>query len=97
MMCRVDVLLQRGVARYLFALVAVAAAVALRILLSPLTGTGAPFALFLAAALVTGLYAGTGPGLCVPLVALPLAAYLFVVRVGHPVSQAKCSGSPLTT
>ncbi len=88
MSSRVDVLLQCGTARYLFALVAVAAALALRILVLPLTGTGAPFALFIAAVLVTSLYAGTGPGLCALLLGLPLAAYLFVVRAGHPVSQA---------
>jgi PAS domain S-box-containing protein len=75
-------------ARYLFALVAVASALALRILLSPLTGSGAPFVLFFAAVLVTSLYVGTGPGLFALVIGLPLAAYMFVVRAGHPVSQA---------
>lgn len=81
-------LFRHSIARYLFALVAVAAAVALRILVSPLTGTGAPFVIFFAATLVTSLFLGTGPGLLVLVISLPLAAYLFVVRAGYPVSQA---------
>jgi len=85
---RVDVLMQRGVVRYLVAVGAVAIALGIRILLTPLTGTGAPFVIFFAATLVTCLVAGTGPGLFALVLSLPLAAYLFVVRVGHPVSQA---------
>jgi PAS domain S-box-containing protein len=76
------------VARYLVALGAVVTALALRVLLAPLTGFGAPFVLFFAAVLVTSLYAGTGPGLAALVVSVPLGAYLFVVRAGYPVDQA---------
>lgn len=74
--------------RYLVALGAVVTAFALRVLLTPLTGTGAPFVLFFAAILVTSLYAGTGPGLVALVTSLPIAAYMFVVRAGYPVEQA---------
>ena len=74
--------------RYLGAAGAVATAFALRLLLEPLTGTGAPFVLFFAAVLVTSLYAGTGPGLVALLTSLPIAAYMFVVRAGYPVHEA---------
>src|SRR3954468_15142729 len=75
-------------ARYLVALGAVTTAFALRLLLTPLTGTGAPFVLFFAAVLVTSLAVGTGPGLVSLVTSLPLAAYMFVVRSGHPVQEA---------
>src|SRR5688572_18795527 len=75
-------------ARYLVALGAVIAAFALRVLLTPLTGTGAPFVLFFAAVLVTSLYVGTGPGLVALGTSLPIAAYMFVVRAGYPVDEA---------
>jgi PAS domain S-box-containing protein len=81
--------LSRGaVARYLVALGAVATALALRVLLTPLTGTGAPFVLFFAAVLVTSLYVGAGPGLVALVTSLPIAAYTFVVRAGYPVDKA---------
>ena len=83
-----DLLLKHTTARYLFALAAVASALVLRLLLSPLTGRGAPFVIFFAAVLLTSLYAGAGPGLFSLAVSLPLAAYLFVVRSGSPVSEA---------
>src|SRR5688572_12355730 len=79
---------RRAVARYLIALGAVAAAFALRVLLTPLTGTGAPFVLFFAAVLVTSLYVGTGPGLVALVTSLPIAAYVFVVRAGYPLDEA---------
>ena len=79
---------RRAAARYLVALGAVLAAFALRVLLTPLTGTGAPFVLFFAAGPVTSLYVGTGPGLFALVISLPLAAYMFVVRAGYPVPQA---------
>jgi hypothetical protein len=60
---RVARLSRRTAARYLVALGAVVTAFALRVLLTPLTGTGAPFVLCFAAVLVTSLYVGTGPGL----------------------------------
>jgi PAS domain S-box-containing protein len=75
-------------ARYLFAVVAIAITFALRFLLMPLTGTGAPFVLFFAAVLVTCLLAGTGPGICAVLLSLALADNAFVVHPGYPVFQA---------
>jgi PAS domain-containing protein len=66
----------------------VAAAFALRILLIPVTGTGAPFVLFFAAVLVTNLFAGVGPGICAVLLSMPLGVYTFVVPAGYPISQA---------
>ena len=74
--------------RYLLALAAVASALALRLLLAPLTGRGAPFVIFFGAVLVTSLYAGTGPGVFSLLISLPIAAYVFVIRAGFPVSEA---------
>ena len=79
---------RRAAVRYLFALGAVVTAFALRILLTPLTGTGAPFVLFFAAVLITSLYVGTGPGLAALVTSLPIAAYTFVVRAGYPVDEA---------
>src|SRR6516162_6902741 len=80
-------LFRNTAARYLFAVVAIAIIFALRFLLIPLTGTGAPFVLFFAAVLVTCLLAGTGPGICAVLLSLPLTANTFVVQAGHPVFQ----------
>ena len=73
--------------RYLVALGAVGAALALRIVLTPVTGTGAPFVLFFAAVLVTSLYVGTGPGLLALVTSVPLATYMFVLRVGLPLHE----------
>jgi PAS domain S-box-containing protein len=75
-------------ARYLVAVVAVAIAFGLRIALTPLTGTGAPFVLFFAAVLVTSLFVGAGPGLAALMISMPLAAYMFVVRAGYPLPHA---------
>jgi PAS domain S-box-containing protein len=74
--------------RYLFALAAVAAAFGLRVLLASLTGEGIPFVLFFAATLVTSLFAGTGPGVVALAISIPLAAFMFIVRAGHPLEQA---------
>ena len=81
-------LFQHPFGRYTFALVAVVIAFGLRLLVTPLTGTGAPFVLFFAAVLATTLSVGAGPGLSALLVSLPLAAYVFVVRAGYTVQQA---------
>lgn len=54
----------------------------------PLTGAGAPFVLFFAAAVVTSLFAGVGPGICAVLLSMPLAASTFVTRAGYSVLQA---------
>jgi PAS domain S-box-containing protein len=85
---QVEHLSRHAVARYLVAFGAVVAALALRILLTPLTGRGAPFVLFFAAVLVTSLYVGAGPGLVALVISLPVAAYVFVVRAGYPVHEA---------
>ena len=79
MKCRVNILFQNTVFRYLFVIAAVASAFVLRIWLIPLTGTGAPFVLFFAAVLVTSLFAGVGPAICAVLLSMPLGAYTFVV------------------
>jgi PAS domain S-box-containing protein len=82
-----DMQFQKTILRYLFAIVAVAGTLALRIWLIPLTGTGAPF-VFFGAVLATSLFAGVGPAICAVLLSLPLAAHMFVVRAGYPVFQA---------
>jgi K+-sensing histidine kinase KdpD len=84
MKLRVNVLFQNTIFRYLFSIAAVVSAFALRIWLTPLTGTGAPFVLFFGAVLVTSLFAGVGPGICAVLLSMPLAGYTFVMRAGYP-------------
>lgn len=83
-----DSFFQHTLSRYLFALGAVAAAFGLRVLLTSLTGDGIPFVLFFAATLVTSLFAGTGPGVLALAISIPLAAFAFIVRAGHPLEQA---------
>ena len=83
MKLRGNSLFQDAIFRYLFGIAAVASAFVLRIRLIPLTGTGAPFVLFLAAVLVTSLFAGVGPAICAVLLSMPLGAYPFVVGVGY--------------
>jgi len=75
-------------ARYLLALVAVGSAFALRELVAPLTGRGAPFVLFFGATLVTSLFAGVGPGLFALGISLPVAAFTFIVRAGDSWAHA---------
>jgi len=82
------VLFQNTIVRYLFGITAVAITFALGMRLFPWTGTGAPFVLFFAAVLATSLFAGVGPGICAVLLSLPLTAYTFVERTGHPLFQA---------
>jgi K+-sensing histidine kinase KdpD len=79
---RFNVLFQKAIVRYLFGIAVVGIAFALRIWLTPFTGTGAPFVLFSAAVVVTSLFAGVGPGLCAVLLCMPLGAYTFVVPAG---------------
>ena len=74
--------------RYAFAVAMVAAALGLRKLLEPVSGTGAPFVLFFAAVLVSSLTCGRGPGIVATLLSVPLGAYEFVVRAGYPLSEA---------
>jgi PAS domain S-box-containing protein len=85
--CRVNILFQNTIFRYLFSIVAVASVFALRIWFIPLTGTGAPFVLFFAAVLVTSLFAGVGPGICAVLLSIPLAAHTFVMGAGYSIVQ----------
>ena len=84
MKCRVNSLFQNTMFRYLFSIAAVASVFARRIWLIPLTGTGAPFVLFFAAVLVTGV----GPAICAVLLSMPLGAYTFVVDAGYSIVQA---------
>jgi PAS domain S-box-containing protein len=74
--------------RYVFALATAAIAFGLREALTPLTGMGASFVLFLGATLVTSLLAGPGPGLLTLLVSIPLAAFGFVIPAGATPTQA---------
>jgi len=78
---------QHPATRYLAAVAAVAAALLLRMLLEPITGSGARFVLAFAAVLVVSLFIGTGPGLLTLALSLPLTAYLSI-HAGTPVSQA---------
>jgi two-component system CheB/CheR fusion protein len=80
--------MRSSLARYLMAVLAVAVALTLRLLLIPITGTGAPYVVFFAAVLLTSLYAGFGPGLLAVALAAPLGAYAFITRAGYPVDEA---------
>ena len=88
MEARVRTLFQNTFVRYLFAIALVAITFALRLWLTPLTGTGAPFVLFFAAVMATSLFAGVGPGICAVLLSMPLAAYTFVMGAGYSIVQA---------
>jgi len=88
MSAHVERLLQHPVTRYLSAVVAVGVALALRMLLEPLTGSGAPFNLAFAALLVVSLFVGVGPGALTLALSLPLTTYLSVARGGTPFPQA---------
>jgi PAS domain S-box-containing protein len=85
---RQDTFIQSPVARYAVGVAAVAIAVCLRLLLTPLTGTGAPFVLFFGATLVTSIVAGVGPALLSLAISLPIATGTFILSLGYPVSQA---------
>jgi PAS domain S-box-containing protein len=86
--CRINILLQNTIFRYLFGIAAVAIVFALRVSLVRLTGTGAPFVLFFGAVLATSLFAGVGPAICAVLLSMPLGAYTFVMGAGYSVGQA---------
>src|SRR5215510_2134063 len=88
MRTRFNMLFQNTIIRYLFGILAIAIAFALRISLIPVTGTGTPFVLFFTAVLATSLIAGVGPGICAVVLSLPLASYTFVVRGGYPPFEA---------
>ena len=74
--------------RYLFAIALVASTFALKLWLTPWTGTGAPFVLFFAAVLLTSLFGGVGPGICAVVLRMLLGAYTFVMGAGYSVAQA---------
>jgi PAS domain S-box-containing protein len=88
MSSRIERLRQSTSARYLFGAAMAGVALALRLILVPWTGDGAPFLLFFPAPAIPGLVAGAGPGLLVLVISMSLGAYLFVVRAGDPVPQA---------
>jgi PAS domain S-box-containing protein len=75
-------------ARYALGVVAVLAALTLRILLTPLTGRGAPFVIFFGATLLTSLLAGAGPAALCFALSVPIAVRLFVLPEGYPIYQA---------
>src|SRR5688572_7228726 len=80
--------LRRVALRYALAVALVGVAFGVRMLLEPITGTGAPFVLFFGAVVAAALWAGPGPGICATLLSIPLGAYGFVVRAGYSGSQA---------
>jgi PAS domain S-box-containing protein len=86
--CRINILLQNTIFRYLFGIAAVAIVFALRVWLVRLTGTGAPFVLFFGAILATSLFAGVGPAILAVLLSMPLGAYTFVMGAGYTPVQA---------
>jgi PAS domain S-box-containing protein len=88
MTCRINILLQNTIFRYLFGIAAVASAFIVRMGLVRLTGTGAPFVLFFGAVVVTSLFAGAGPAICAVLLSMPLGAYISVMGTGSSVVQA---------
>ena len=80
--------IRTALGRYSFAIAMVVAGLGLRLLLTPLTGRGAPFGIFFSAALVTSLVAGVAPALLAVAISLPLAVYVFVLPAGYPKYQA---------
>jgi PAS domain S-box-containing protein len=79
--------LQRTPVRYTIGFATVAAAFALRMLLEPITGTGAPFVLFFGAIVATSLLAGPGPGILATVLSLPVGALVFVMPAGFTTAQ----------
>src|SRR5215510_9095804 len=92
MEARVGTLFHNTFLRYLFAIAAVASTFALGSWLIPFTGRDAPFVLFFAAVLATSLAVGIGPGICVIVLSVPLAALTFVTREGYSPFQAVVEG-----
>ena len=86
------VLIQSAVVQYAFAVGAFGVAFGLRLVLDPLIGRGAPFVLFLAATMVTGLVAGGGPALLCFAMSLPVSIAVFVVP-DHTVAQTVLQAS----
>jgi PAS domain S-box-containing protein len=78
----------RVLLRYAFAAAMVLIALGVRMLLEPVTGTGAAFVLFFGAVVVTAVWAGPGPGLFATFLSLPLGATVFIMRAGYTEPQA---------
>jgi PAS domain S-box-containing protein len=74
--------------RYVFALLANAAVLAVWMLFLRWTGNGAPFLLFFGAVLVSTVLWGRGPGVLCSIVAAPIAAYVGVYQAGYTLAQA---------
>lgn len=72
---------------------AVAITFALRILLEPFTGTGAPFILFFSTVVLTSLYLGPGFGVLTLVLCVPIATYAFAIRGGTAVEQGVAQAS----
>jgi PAS domain S-box-containing protein len=72
------------VGRYAFGAATVMVAYVLRDLLTPVIGHGAPFVLFFAATLVTGLAAGIGPAIGCIVLGLSMAVAYYMRGLGEP-------------
>src|SRR5258705_2164207 len=81
---RGDVRLQSTLARYAFAVAAVAAVFVLRTAMMPMAGRMAPFVMLFTAMLATSLYAGVGPAILALVLSLTLSVAAFGVPAGHP-------------
>ncbi|MDQ3651742.1 MAG: DUF4118 domain-containing protein [Acidobacteriota bacterium] len=65
--------------RYGVAVLAVALAVALRLVLQPLLGEQAPLLLFTLAVIVSAWFGGLGPGLLATALSASIGSYLFLI------------------
>jgi PAS domain S-box-containing protein len=88
-----DTPLKSATARYAFAMATVTLALAIRLLLGPAVGHGAPFLLFFGAALVTSLFAGVGPALAAVALSLALVAFVFLMPAGYVMHRAVAQAS----
>jgi PAS domain S-box-containing protein len=79
---------KQTIGNYALAAMAVSAAFGARMILEPVTGTGAPYVLFFGAIVATGLWVGAGPGILATMLSAVLGAYAFIVRAGFSPGQA---------
>jgi PAS domain S-box-containing protein len=77
----------RGPRRYLLALGVALFAFGLTALLAPVTGSGAPFLIFLLAVMVTAVYAGIGPGVLTLLIGLALSLPVLIEHARYTLPQ----------
>jgi PAS domain S-box-containing protein len=82
-----------AIVRYAFAVATVAAALGLRKLLEPATGTGASFVLYFGAVLTASFLAGHRAGTLAAVLSTPLGVHELVVRAGFAPSQAAYQGT----